>query len=213
MVRIHIILFSVLLASGLYAQDSTKFRYKSLLKASATIAPGYMLNTAQTNIYINGFLEYFAEDKVSLLGESFVMVGAQQKPALLQQNSCLLFGAAYHFHKNRFDYFIGLETGAALTKPNDTQDFFPWNQHDPAIVLGSNPVTVIYTNSYNYKILPLIAPVTGITLHASDYFNFFLNVHYVKSRYFGYQYGKTLSLDELRISAGLGFSIHLKKKS
>ncbi|HWY37629.1 MAG TPA: hypothetical protein VNY73_03655 [Bacteroidia bacterium] len=211
MVKKTIVLL-VLFSMSLHAQDSTRFRYHSLLKASATITPGYLLNRQQTNIYINGFLEYFPENKVSLRGESFVMVGAQQAPALLNQNSCLLFGAAYHFHKNRFDYFIGLETGAALTKPNDTEQTVPSSLTDPAMPLGTN-ITVTYTTSYAYKILPVIAPVTGITFHASNYFNFFLNVHYIKARYFGYQYGKTLLLDELRISAGLGFSIHLKKKT
>ena len=194
-----------------YSQDSTKFRYYSLLKASATITPGYLLNKQQTNIYINGFLEYFPEEHVSLRGESFVFVGAQQKPALLQQNSNLLFGAAYHFHKNRFDYFIGLETGVALTKPNKTYDstVFPIGFVLPQTLVGGTP----FEGTYHYKILPVLAPFTGITFHVSDYFNFFLNAHYIKSRYYGYQYGKTLLLDEIRISAGLGFSIHLKKKN
>lgn len=205
MVRIIATLFSLLLVSSLFAQDSTKFRYQSVLKGAATISPGYLLNSPQTNIYINGDLEYFPEEHVSLRGESFVFVGAQQKPAMLQQNSCLMFGALYHFHKNKFDCFIGLETGASLTKPNDTN-------YDTLFI--HMPVTVIPTGmtSYNYKILPLISPVTGITFYVNNYFNFFLNVRYVKSRYYGYQYGKTLLLDEIRISAGLGFQIHLKKK-
>src|ERR1035437_8468189 len=121
MVRKIVILFSVLLLGNVYAQDSTnKFRYQSVLKGTATICPGISLNNPQTNIYINGDLEYFPEEYVSLRGEVFWFVGAQQKPALLQQNSCMMFGALYHFHKNRLDYFVGLETGASLTKPNDT---------------------------------------------------------------------------------------------
>lgn len=211
MVKKILLLVIMALSLQTYSQDSTRFRYHSLLKASATITPGYMLSTPQTNIYVNGFLEYFPEDHVSLRGESFVMVGSQQKPAILKQNSCLTFGAAYHFHKNKLDYFIGLETGVAIVKPNDTQDStYGW--HDPAIPLGATNFFVKYTTDYSYKVLPVFVPVTGITFHMSDYFNIFLNVHYVKARYFGYQYGKTLLLDELRISAGLGFSIHLKKK-
>src|ERR1700758_3229712 len=116
-------LILILCANNLSAQnDSTKFRYSSVLKGDATISPGYLMNTTQTNIYINGSLEYFPEDKISLRGESFAFVGAQQKTALLNQNSSLMFGACYHFHKNRFDFFVGLETGVSLTKPNNTQD-------------------------------------------------------------------------------------------
>jgi hypothetical protein len=201
MVRIFALLFSLLLVNELCAQDSTKFRYRGVLKGDATISPGYLLNTAQTNIYINGALEFFPEEHVSLRGESFVMVGAQQKPALLNQNSSMMFGACYHFHKDRLDFFVGVETGASLTKPNDS---FEASYH--------NPVSVIYPVSFNYKVLPLISPVTGITFYPSNYFNFFLNVRYVKSRYYGYTYGTTLLLDELRISAGLGFQIHVLKK-
>jgi hypothetical protein len=131
------------------------------------------------------------------------MVGSQQKPAILKQNSCTIFGAAYHFHTDKLDYFIGLETGVAIVKPNSTYD---------SIAMTAPIVSAVYTNEYSYKVLPVLAPVTGVTFHMSDYFNIFLNMHYVKARYFGYQYGKTLLLDELRISAGLGFSVHLKKK-
>lgn len=205
MVRLFAILLSFTLINDLCAQDSTKFRYRSVLKGDATISPGYLLNTTQTNIYINGALEYFPEDKISLRGESFVMVGAQQKLALLNQNSSLMFGALYHFHKDRLDFFVGLETGVSITKPTDT--YF-----NDTVVSGNSTAIVSGTFSYKYKVLSLISPVTGVTFYVSNYFNFFLNAHYVKERYFGYTNGKTLLLDEIRISAGLGFLIHLKKK-
>jgi hypothetical protein len=202
MVRIFAILFSLVFIAGMFAQeDTTKFRYHSVLKGDATISPGYLLSAPQTNIYINGSLEYFPQERVSLRGESFVMVGAQQKPALLDQNSSLMFGGLYHFHKNRFDFFVGLETGVSLTKPRDSvENTF------------HNPVTVVSARKYDYKILPLISPVTGVTFYVWNYFNFFLNVHYIKSTYYGYANARNLLLDELRISAGLGFQIHLHKK-
>jgi hypothetical protein len=201
MVRFSFI-FLFILAIRCFSQDDGAFRYKSVLKGDATIAPGYMLKSSQTNIYINGSLEYFPEDKISLRGESYWMAGAQQKPALLKDNSSFLFGGLYHFHKNRLDYFVGVETGVNITKPNDVKDSF---------MVGSSPVIFSVTRSFGYKALPVLSPVTGITFYVSNYFNFFLNVRYVSSRYFGYVNGSTLSLDELRISAGLGFLIHLKK--
>ncbi|MGZ3904689.1 MAG: hypothetical protein ACXVC6_13390 [Bacteroidia bacterium] len=196
----------LLIACKLSAQDSTshKFRYQSILKGDATISPGYLLNSPQTNIYIDGTLEYFTQDRVSLRGEGFLFVGAQNKPALMKENSSLLYGAAYHFHKNRLDFFVGLEVGASITKPNDVLiDSTYWRR---GLNLNYN-----YTESYDYKILPVISPVTGITFYPSNYFNFFLNVHYFHVTYYGYTGGKNLSLDELRISAGLGFQIHVRK--
>lgn len=206
MVKKALTIIAVVFFVSVHAQDEN-FRYVSVLKGDATITPGYLLNTAQTNIYINGSLEYFPDDKISLRGEGFWMVGAQQKPALLKDNSTLLFGGLYHFHKNRLDYFVGLQMGAGITKPNDVL----FNSSP----VTNNPTTVVvdpYTQSYIYKVVPVLSPVTGVTFYVSNYFNFFLNVRYVKATYFGYTDGKALSLDELRISAGLGFQIHLKKK-
>ncbi len=173
-----------------------------MLKASATLAPGYMLAQAQTNIYVHGHLEYFPEEKVSLRGDIFWFNGAQQKPSLLNQNSTLLFGGLYHMHKNRLDYFIGLQTGMSLTKPSDTY-------YDSVDLYGT---ITQFTNSYTAKALPLISPFTGITFYPGKYVNFFLEARYVSGRYFGYQGGSTINMDEIRISAGLGFQIPLRKK-
>jgi hypothetical protein len=200
MVRFLSLLFLLIFVANIYAQKDSAYRYPGILKATATITPGLMLNANQTNIYINGELEYFADDKISIRGDGFWMVGAQQKIALLQQNSSVFFGALYHFHKNRFDYFIGLQPGLSITKPNATNE-----------ITSQLPVLVNIQKEYDYKLLPNFSPLTGITFYVSDYFNFFLNVRYVYARYFGYE-NSSLNLSEFRVSAGLGFQIHTKKK-
>jgi len=196
----------ILLLSGTFvcAQKDSLFKYRGMLKGSATLAPGFMLAQAQTNIYVHGHLEYFPEEKVSLRGEGFWFTGAQQKPALLKENSSLLFGGLYHFHKNRFDYFIGLQTGVGFTKPADTY-------YDIITLTGSSYTIAQGTISYNLKVSPLISPFTGITFYPGKYVNFFLEARYVNGRYFGYEQGATLYMDEVRISAGLGFQLPLKK--
>jgi hypothetical protein len=200
MVRFFLILNLAVSAFIIQAQSDSTFRYQSILKGTATITPGFLLNKAQTNIYINGDLEYFADEKISIRGDGFWMVGTQQKKALLKENSAIFFGALYHFHKNRFDYFIGIQPGLSLTKPNATDN-------STTLLL----VSVNTKTEYDYKLLPNFSPVTGITFYVSDYFNFFLNVRYVYARYFGYE-SSSLRLDELRISVGLGFQIHIKKR-
>lgn len=206
MVKKFLIPVLLLIACNLVAQDSTNhtFRYQSILKGDATISPGYLLNSPQTNIYINGTLEYFTQDRVSLRGEGFLFVGSQNKPALMKENSSLLYGAAYHFHKNRLDFFVGMEVGASAAKPNDVLI-------DTTGSSGYVTISKSYTQTFDYKILPVISPVAGITFYPSNYFNFFLNMHYIHATYYGYAMGKNLSLNELRISAGLGFLIHVRK--
>jgi len=204
MVRNCLAGFLLLCGASLCAQEEPAFSYKSMLKGSATLAPGFMLAQAQNNIYVHGHLEYFPEEKVSLRGEAFWFTGAQQKPQLLNENSSFLFGGLYHFHKKRFDYFIGLQTGASFTKPNDTYDTIPG--------IGPQTLPGVYTYkvSYKIKVLPLVSPVTGISFYPGKYVNFFLELRYVNGRYFGYNSGR-LSMDEIRISAGLGFQIHTRK--
>lgn len=188
---------------GAFAQDDL-FNYRHMLKASATLSPGFMLGQSQNNIYVNGHLEYFAEERVSLRGDGFWFTGAQQKPQLLKENSTLLFGGLYHFHKNRLDLFAGLQTGMGFTRPTDTQS----SQLNTS---GAASVSSQATESYKLKAIPVISPVTGVTFYAGKYVNFFLEVRYLSGRYFGYQSGSTLHMDELRLSAGLGFQLPLRK--
>ncbi len=206
MVRWCMLCIFIFSLQALRAQEDDKYVYRHVLKGSATLCPGFMLAETQTNIYVNGHLEYFPEDRVSLRGEAFWFTGAQQKPALLKEASGFMFGALYHFHKNRLDYFFGLETGATLAKPNDTQD---------SIIVFVGPQTLpgpyYSTTTHKNKALPVFSPVTGITFYVGKYFNFFLEARYVSGRYFGYRYGTTLRMDEIRISAGLGFQLPLKK--
>lgn len=198
MVRVFLISAWLIFAQGIYAQSNSMFYYPGVLKATATITPGLMLNANQTNIYVNGELEYFADDKISIRGDGFWMVGTQQKNALLQQNSSVFFGALYHMHQNRFDGFVGMQPGVSITKP--------YGSPQDAIMPLGEPY-----KEYAYKLLPNFSPIIGFTFYASDYFNFFLNMRYVHACYYGYQ-GSSLNLDEFRISAGLGFQIHTKKR-
>jgi hypothetical protein len=205
MVRVIVGFTFLLFSAEIFAQEENAFVYKNMLKATATLAPGYMFSQTQTNIYVHGHLEYFPEEKISLRGDVFWFVGAQQKPQLLSANNTLLFGGLYHMHKNRFDFFIGMQTGMGFTKPADTN-------YDIYNVNGSSYTLTQGTNSYTLKALPVLSPFTGITFYPGKYVNFFLEARYVSGRYFGYNGGLVLHMDEIRISAGLGFQIPFKKK-
>lgn len=199
-------ILALFFCTGLFAQEQSAFYYKSMLKASATLCPGIMLNRTQTNIYVHGMLEYYPEERVSLRGDGFWFTGTQQKPPLLEENSSLLFGGLYHFQKNRLDFFIGLQAGVNFTKPTD-KDF------NNTIQYGNTVVNVSGTNMYNLKVTPSVTPFTGLNFFPGKYVNFFLELRYANGRYFGYENGSTLYLNELRVSAGLGFQLHLKKNS
>lgn len=198
-----LIVLLLFVGARVLAQDSS-FTYKHMLKASATLCPGFMLSQAQTNIYVHGHLEYFPEARVSLRGEGFWFTGAQQKPSLLKQNSTLLFGALMHAHRSRVDGFIGLQTGMSFTQPNDTY-------YDFVVVNGTSITTTQGTTSYKLKALPVFSPFAGVTFYPGKYVNFFLELRYITGgKYYGYRYGSSIFMDELRISAGLGFQLPFK---
>lgn len=204
MVRSALVLFSIFLVFGARSQESG-FGYSRMLKASATLAPGYMLRETQTNIYVHGHLEYFPDEKVSLRGDGFWFTGAQQKPALLKENSTLLFGGSWHMHRNRLDFFVGMQTGMGFTRPQNTT-------FDIITINGGSYTVTQGTARYKTRALPVLSPVTGLTFYAATFVNFFLELRYLSGRYFGYHAGSTLYMDELRVSAGLGFQLPLKKK-
>lgn len=204
MVKRSLLVVFLVLSAIVFAQEEKAFLYKYMLKANATLCPGFMLGQTQNNIYVHGYLEYFPEEKVSLRGDGFWFTGAQQKPSLLKQNSSLFFGGLYHFHKSRFDYFIGLQAGMGFAQPGS-------NYQQTTSTVGVVTTVVYDTANYALKAIPLISPVTGITFYPGKYVNFFLELRYVNSRYYGYFNGSRLNMDELRVSAGLGFQIPLKK--
>lgn len=182
------LLLLVLLCADIKSQNEDGFHTKGLLKATSTISPGFMLNQQRTNIYVNGELEYFAEEKVSLRGDGYWYLGSQQNPDLLKKNSAMYWGALYHFRKNQADCFIGFQPGLSITQPVVDEKY--------------------YYSDYGIQVCPQMSVLAGFTYYVGKYFNFFANTRYVKS---SYRNNIHIGLDELRISAGLGFNIHLKK--
>ena len=191
MVRSSALLFFLLMLHQVSpAQTQSSFACSGILKSSLTISPGFLLQQDGTNIYLDGALEYFTEDHISLRSELFYYTSSQTKPAPFESNHHLMFGALYHFPFRRFDYFAGIEPGISLTKPN--------------------VVTLLDIVSPQLKVVPTITVITGITLYVYDYFHFFADLHYMHARYFGSETG-AIPLDEITISAGLGLQIMAKK--
>jgi len=180
----------VLLATSLaMAQDATPYRGDGLLRASAAISPGFMLDAPVTNIYVNGKLEYFPEERVSLRGEAFWYIDSQQHPAPLASNSQVAFGPFYHFGNATADLALGFEAGLSLVKP---------------VVLEAQAVPD------PLRAIPSMALCAGFTYTFWDYFHFFADARYVHARYTGASTG-TIPLDEVVLSGGLGWQLRLRK--
>ncbi len=178
------------LIAGAQTSGASQFSKKGIVQSAATISPGFMQHYSQQNIFVSGHLEYYPEEKVSLRGDSYWFVSAVNKPALLKQNSMTMYGALYHFTKNkRADFFMGIQPGVTLTQPN-LQD-----KDGQALKL---------------KVTPLICGIAGFNYYVWDYIHFFCDLRYINSRYFQ-NVAAPISLNQFIFSGGLGWQIPTQK--
>ncbi|OFY91963.1 MAG: hypothetical protein A3K10_10920 [Bacteroidetes bacterium RIFCSPLOWO2_12_FULL_31_6] len=152
-----------------------------LLRTTGTISFGRMAKEEQTNIYLQGVLEYFVTKNITSRGDvyHYLKSGDQQ---ILNINHQLFAGTSYHFNTNsNFIPYIGIQPGIALTQANFVT------------IDGSN----------NLEINPLISAVGGFNYYASKWFHLFIDVRYVTGKHLSHQ--KVIALDEVRLSFGLAF--------
>lgn len=160
----------------------------------ATISPGYMFYKGGLwNSYFHSTLEWGFDNRVSIRcdGSYFFTTQGDLKP--FKMNHSLLLGAFYHFPKNKCDFYFGLQPGAAMVQQND-YTFNDSTITDPKI-----------------KVAPIITAAVGANYFFWKYMNMFVSVKYVHGNHIS-QYGDAIPLDELRISAGLGFHFQFRKK-
>jgi hypothetical protein len=186
MVRALGCIVAILISLHLVAQEEMYIR-PGLLKASATIAPGKMLNRTVNTIYLSGFLEYHTEKNFSLRGDTYWYIdGVSQKPTdvMLANASRTYFGAFYHVNLKNWDNYIGFQPGIS---------FLRFGAISPKI-----------------SVCPSFALHVGTTYYVWKYFHFFADIAYVNSIYRGTSNG-SMKTDEIIFSAGLGFQLMTKK--
>lgn len=167
------------------AQDSVPFTGAGLVRVSAAISPGLSLNAPITNIYLNGRLEYFSEDRISCRGEVFWYRGNQEHTASMERNDQVAVGPFYHWVHDRLDLALGMEAGVSFARPA---------QPEASESADPDPIRVI----------PNAALCAGLTYTVWDHFHFFLDARLVHARYIGSVSG-TIPLDEVIMGGGLGW--------
>ena len=184
-----IIILVVFFPLFLNAQETTSsVADKGLLRATGTISFGGMTKHEQTNIYLHGVTEYFVSNQITARGDIYYYLKSGDKQ-MLNQNHQLFAGSSYHFNTNsNFVPYLGIQPGIALTQANFV------------VVDGEN----------NVEASPLISAVAGFNYYASNWFHLFIDGRYVTGKHLSNQ--KTISLDEVRLSFGLGFNLNVLKK-
>jgi hypothetical protein len=172
-------------------QTKTSYFRPGLLKVSATISPGRMIQNDANTINLSGFLEYVLDKNYSLRGDVIQFLDANfGSNALIipEFENRLYVGVFRHFGKGNFRWYNGIQAGTTI---------------------------VNYKNNLSLESKTNVSPSfgikTGIAYYVWDYFHFFADFTYLNATLRGANFGSQ-RMDELLFSAGLGFQIQTKKQ-
>ncbi len=165
------------------------YRTAGLVSASATYAPGIMLQRDQTNFHLNAFAEYHINRKVSLKSDSYWFLNSPNEKTSDLQMLRSHFGMFYHFNKNyssNWDLKLGVMPGMTYSRQTE--------------ILPTD--AILRMKSF----APSVSVAVGFDYYVWKYFHFFSQVSYTNSTARGLYKGSQ-QMDELIFSAGLGFQI------
>lgn len=198
------IILSLLFSSFVYSQiESQQYIHKYLVRVDGSIVPGFMFKDNLSNVYLNGNGEYYLDNKVSMRGDINYMVGStglSNDSIGLKNNHSIMVGPVFHFHTNgHFDPYFIIQPGIAYT--SSFRQTYMGN-----VINDANKITTSYKG--------VLSPLGSLGFGFNYYFQRFAHLFF-ETRYF---YGNhlsdapsTISLQELRVTFGLGFNLFVHK--
>ncbi len=190
--KILVLISLLLIGLSLKAQEDRVEKKDGMLRATAGIEPGVLLNSGNLTTYISGLLEYHLQERISVRGDISAYFNLKDSPLL--SNHGLYFGALYHFSDRAIvDPYLGIQPGIHLTKFRYFDDS------------GAGPFRS------EFRVLPVASIVGGVNFYVSRFFNFYISSRAVFGTFSGGANPLSQPLHELRISFGLGFNLGLKK--
>ncbi len=198
MVRRILIASAILFSTHVHAQDDEFTGYKGILSSTATFSTGYNTSFKSVNYFLQGNLEYYIDEHISVRSDVFYFLGSNTKSDSIEpfkSQHGLFTGAQYHFLKGRLDYYVGLQ---------------------PGLVFGQRQYAETWDANKNMEepqksVAAVFSLNTGINYYASKFFLLFFQLRY-NTGWFSDNYS-VASLNEIRASFGLGFYIQLRKKT
>ena len=214
MKKILSILFLGTLTLSVRAQEEpqgpvTVHSLAQMLRTQLTITPAWSaslisgdnvqaISGGRTNIYLHGTAEYYWDQRFSMRGDVYYLLNKSADKGGVKHNHGIQVGGSCHLLKgSNIDPFIGLRGGINITQVNP-MDF-------------SNKLTLTWVD-YNVPahIDPTWAPVVGVNFYGERIFHFFVEGEYMMGTYRP-PIGPQLSLEEIRVSVGLGWNFSFYK--
>lgn len=213
MKKLIALVFVALTTSAVNAQDdepATVQTRAQLLRLQATITPAWCvtllsgndsiqsISSGKTNVYLHGTAEYYWDERFSTRGDMYFLLTKTSKPGGVKYNHGVQVGVSYHFlQRGYIDPFFGVRGGLNMTQVT------PFGMTDGIdTVLVTPPI----------KLDPTWAPVVGINFYSPRIFHFFIECAWMQGTYRP-NVGPQRSLEEFRLSAGLGFNFSFARQA
>jgi len=197
-VRQKITFLFLLIGTAVFCQVQSTYFTPGLLRASATIAPTRFYNQQTTVGFINGFVEYVLEDRISVRGEGNFRAPDGKLLFTTEPNSfprnftSLYAGFGYHFGKKNWKLDLHAEPGVVVAE------------------MAQEPYATIPTN-YQWSVSPSYMLKLGTSFYFSKFCHFFAEFNYA-SGWIRRTPMNSVSTDQYGVSAGLGFHLLTNKK-
>ena len=213
--KLSLLIIFLLPAGFLFAQDPTSggtgddgsirvSTLAGLLRTQLTITPAWSIGGSvnensgfvsggRTNVYLHGTAEYYFTERISLRGDGYYFLNKVKTPGGMRTNITGEVGADFHLMKSMaIDPYIGLACGMNYTRIQP-MDF------------SRDGGTTTYHVEIPGHLDPIAGPRVGINFFGQRIFHFFIEAHYLMGTYRP-SVGPSLSLNEVRVSAGLGWN-------
>jgi hypothetical protein len=206
MSKYFFIIPSLCISSFMFAQQTNgQYIHKHLVRADASIVSGYIFKDNLKNVHLNGNLEYYLDNKISIRGDANYMLGSSgftEDSMHLKDNISVMLGSAVHFHtNNHFDPYFILQPGIAYTS----------SYFDSGIGAASEDPEAKRVYNYNGSLTPLASVGFGFNYYFQRFAHLFAETRYVHGQHLS-EAPSPISLQELRITFGLGFNLFVIKE-
>jgi len=143
-----LISFAVVILQNASAQNSKA----GLLRFNAGLAQGFMLQHDSRPLFVDGFAEYFLDDKISIKGSCTQLVADRIEEGLLKSYTGISFGMAWHAGNDLHDFSLAMQPGLVYQCPGQTFiNFVPEPKLAPSLMFSAT-YSLFFSNPFHFYV-------------------------------------------------------------
>lgn len=199
--KIHLWVVLLICSLTTFSQTKEQYIFKHLIRADASIVSGYMPVNNIRNVHVNGNAEYYIDNKISVRGDATILLGSSglSKDSIgFKDNHSIGLGIVYHFKtQSHFDPYFIFQPSIAYTSS------YKLNYVDDETGIRER-------KNYDGVLSPLGTAGLGFNFYFQRFAHLFLETRYIYGNHLS-NAPNPLSLQEYRITFGLGFNVFAVK--